>query len=107
MDLKDQTQEVCSDESPSSGIEAELVDWLGRSLADLSEGVRSPEPEKAEPVIQFALTGLRDTLETVRSARPDLALKCVDLRDRLGRFLEPSSDTPEEPDLFGNDNVPV
>ncbi|RPI24150.1 MAG: hypothetical protein EHM61_17895, partial [Acidobacteria bacterium] len=50
MDLNDQTQEVYSDKSPSSGVEAELVDRLCRSFADLREGVRSPETEKAEPV---------------------------------------------------------
>jgi len=87
-------------------IEAELVDRLCRSFADLGDGARSPETEKAEPMIRFALGGFCDTLEAVRSARPDVSLKCVDLRDRLHRFLEPPTDSPEAPDLFSDECPP-
>jgi len=106
MDLKKQTQEGSADESPRLPIEEELVGRLSRSFSKLRKGVRSPDTVKAESLIRFALGGLCDTLDAILSARPDLALKCVDLRDRLHRFLEPPSDSPEVPDLLGDDCLP-
>ncbi|MFZ0426594.1 MAG: hypothetical protein WAO20_00640 [Acidobacteriota bacterium] len=51
------------------------------------------------------LVRLRDALGTVSRARPDLTFQCVDLQERLGRFLEPPSETDGE-DWFVPDELP-
>ena len=91
---------------PRVEVQSDLNDRLMGVFRALSEAVRSPDPAKTEPLVRFVLVDFCDALDAVRNARPDLALKCVDLRNRLGRFLEPPAEAIEAPDPFEDDCLP-
>ncbi len=109
VDLKDPASEVSShsaaspSEDPPNG---ELIERLRIAYRSLGDTVRSPQPGRTDAEARFILVDFCDAVDAVRGVRSDLALNCVDLRERLQRFLEPPSDEHDPPDLFGDDCAP-
>jgi hypothetical protein len=84
-----------------------LIDALSRDFGNLREVSRSNDPAFAAALIEPVLYRFCVTLENVAAARPDLAEKCEDLDERLGRFLEVPSEKPPEFDAPGDfDDIP-
>jgi len=111
LDLREPVPDVAPTQSAPSASgtlgHGDLIGRLTHAFRGLSNAVRLAEPEKADAVIRFVLVELRDTLDAVRTVRPDLALKSVELRDRLQRFLEPPSATVDPfDDLFDDSCTP-
>jgi len=106
VDLKEPGQRPSSEQYIQSPVDGDLADRLRRVFGNLRDGVRSTGVGQGEPVIRFILGEFCDTLDAVRGARPDLGLKCVDLRDRVQRFLEPPNESSEAPDPFDDDYLP-
>jgi hypothetical protein len=104
VDLKEPAGETSSD-SPEPEEQQALADRLTEAFRRLRKAVRGSESDEARALMPSALGDFRETLEAVAGARPDLALKCVDLRDRLYRFLEPPTED-READLHGLDELP-
>jgi len=109
VDLKAPASEVSSQsvsfpsDDPPNG---ELIERLSRAYRALGETIRSPQSGRAVAQARFVLVDFCDAVDAVVALRSDIALKCVDLRERLERFLEPPSDERDPPDLFGEDCVP-
>ena len=106
VDLKEPPDEASSGEVGASPAQLELADRLNRVFGDLRKGVRSLEDQGEDALTRFVLVDFCDALDAVRAARPDLALKCTDLRDKVQRFLEPPDETNAVPDLLGDDYLP-
>lgn len=105
VDLKAPPRDASCDRSRETRKSHTLVDRLTRVFRNLRKVVGSPDCDNARDVILPVLTDFRDALDIVAGERPDLAIKCVDLRNRLGRFLEPPSETSDV-DWFGDDCRP-
>ena len=80
------------------------IDRLNRDFGNLRELLQSSDPSLAEALIDPVLHRFAETLDTVATARPDLALQCESLTNDLHKLLNPppaertwDSDDPELP----------
>ncbi|MBX3451525.1 MAG: hypothetical protein KF777_18330 [Planctomycetaceae bacterium] len=69
----------------------QLIDRLNRDFGNLRELLQNSEPSLAASLIDPVIDRFTESLATVASTRPDLAVKCESLTNSLARFLEPRS----------------
>jgi hypothetical protein len=77
-----------------------LIDRLSRDYGNLRDVVNSPDAASGS-LIQPVLGRFCESLDAVAAARPDLADRCADLQERLGRFTAPPDETGE-----GDESLP-
>ena len=70
------------------------IDRLNRDFGNLRELLQSSDSSLAEAVIDPVLRRFAETLDTVASARPDLARQCESLTSDLDKLLNPPSPEP-------------
>lgn len=69
-----------------------LIDRLTIAFQELRSAAESVEKGETPRIPPVLLTEFQDVLEILAKECPDQASPCVDLRDRLHRFLEPPSE---------------
>jgi hypothetical protein len=75
---------------------------LSRDFGNLREVVQSSETT-ADSLVEPVLDRFCETLDAVSAAWPELQDQCLDLQERLRRFLEPAERGPDFPDRFDED----
>jgi len=65
------------------------IDQLNRDFGNLRELLQSSDSSLAEALIDPVLHRFAETLNTVATARPDLALQCESLTNNLHKLLNP------------------
>jgi hypothetical protein len=104
VDMKDANDS--SAETGESEAGSDLTNRLRSSFAGLKAGVENPEPGEAATLLRPVLDDFLRILETAAQACPEVAIQCVELRDRFGRFLEPPREGCTYEDLLsGRDPV--
>jgi hypothetical protein len=88
VDIQDSSKD-CSDPTGESEANSDLTNPLRSCFAKLKEGVENPHQGEAATLLRPILDDFREALETAAQACPEVAIQCVELRDRFGRFLEP------------------
>jgi hypothetical protein len=70
-----------------------LIDELNRDFGNFREILQSPDRSLAEALIDPVLRRFVESLDSVATSHPDLALQCESVADLLKTLLEP--DSPE------------
>jgi hypothetical protein len=68
-----------------------LIDELNRDFGNFREILQSPDPSLAEALIDPVLCRFAESLDSVATSHPELALQCEALADELKTLLEPES----------------
>lgn len=89
-----------------AGGERSLIEDLSRDYGNLREVLQSDDHSLAEALAEPVLANFVQTLDKVAAAHEDLRPKCEDLQQRLRRFPEPASESPNNEYWPGDDDIP-
>jgi hypothetical protein len=104
VDMKDASKDSAETGEAEAG--SDLTDRLRSSFARLTKDVEDSERGDAATLLRPVLDDFREILEAAAEACPEVAVGCIELRDRFGRFLEPPREGGTSEDLlFGRDPV--
>ncbi len=104
VDLQRLDEEAFAGENATAGARDGMVSGLRHTYCQLRDTVEAQAADDIDATLGI-LTGLRDGLENVARAYPDLAFQCGDLKERVSRFLEPTREMDDE-ELFDLNSLP-